>query len=169
MSKHVMTQSEKEVRDRIGGGGSCWAGFGNNPSIYRIWSRALPGGTDPQSALLGVGRTPELAWDDALRKLHEEVITSSITVPATDDDVAKSDEARKILDAVGYQRWEQSSHTAVEVISADTFHFDARGHRCDYWTNGIHIVSQGVCRCGAEFILARVTKTKGTAKEVSNG
>jgi hypothetical protein len=43
---------------------------------------------------------------------------------------------------------------AVNVLSPAVFHFAVPGKPCSYWTNGNHIVADGVCRCGMKFLLA---------------
>jgi len=63
---------EKWVRAAIGGGGSCWAGWGNEPKVFRIWSKALPSTTDPDSILLGMSESAEGAWWSA--RQHPTVV-----------------------------------------------------------------------------------------------
>lgn len=60
-------QDEEFVTD-VYADASCWAEWGESP-IYRIWSERMPFGDMPESILLGIGKTPELAWADAASKL----------------------------------------------------------------------------------------------------
>jgi hypothetical protein len=57
--------------------------------------------------------------------------------------------------------------TSFRKCCPATFHFEEPGNPCAYWSNGAHIVNDGVCRCGKEFILGekehpRMTSPVGT-------
>lgn len=47
--------------------------------------------------------------------------------------------------------------TVVNPLTPAVFHFAIPGQPCGYWSNGNHIVADGVCRCGKKFLLAEVT------------
>lgn len=101
---------EAVVRAAIGGGGSCWGGYGDDPKVFRIWSRALPGGTDPRSVLLGVGTHSHGAWRNAREEYPSVVAFEQQHRPS-----APQDESMRITESGGTRNaegdWpEDSSH-----------------------------------------------------------
>jgi hypothetical protein len=40
-------------------------------------------------------------------------------------------------------------------VKAEVFRFREAGYPCIYWSNGEHIVADGVCRCGVRFVIMR--------------
>lgn len=48
-----------------------------------------------------------------------------------------------------------SERLIIRIMRPVTFRFLDPASPCSYWTGGAHIVADGKCRCGAEFVLAR--------------